>query len=554
MTGRLRNLVGAAFVAAGVSGALLAAPPCALASPDTASGTGSGATQSADRHAAVEKSPGPARPGKVGSRGNRRIERGNGDSESTGAADPAGRSAHVSKRTPSKVAPAPDRALPDSGNRPAPKPSAARVPAVGSDGEAAARRHRASTADPPKAAAVEDPAAVAIPEPSAATGTATRAPSVLNFVGSAVVNVLLGLIHLVDGPPILPPGSTVTVRSSSLVLPIGAGKSVEANWYFPEHADTSTRLIYLQHGFIASAPMYSYTAARLAERTDSIVVAPSLSSNFFDPDAVWLGGSTLQRAVAGLFAGDRRALTESASAAAGYAVTLPEKVVLVGHSAGGTLVTAAAGYMVDNGAIADLAGVVLLDGVEIAGSRAVSDALAKLRGVNDRPIYLMSSMRYFWNRDGDMADKLALARPGRFTGVGLSGGLHIDYLQGGNPLIQFAEYLVAGFSKQQNIDAAGIISAGWINDLFAGTTSGVYGTPGQSIPVATPAGTATATVFPLGQPTPNLLWDLVNGFFNAILNVAGVFAVFDPLTPAAHSQPLAQGSVEQHVAPTATLR
>src|SRR5690606_23720618 len=142
--------------------------------------------------------------------------------------------------------------------------------------------------------------------------------------------------------------------------------------------------------------MYSYTAARLAERTNAIVVAPSLTSNFFAPDAAWVGGSTMHRAVADLFVGDRAALAESAGAAAGHMITLPDKFVLVGHSAGGTLVTSAAGFMVDNGAIEDLAGVVMLDGVEPAGSRLVGDALAKLRGAHDRPIYLISSERYFW--------------------------------------------------------------------------------------------------------------------------------------------------------------
>ena len=86
-------------------------------------------------------------------------------------------------------------------------------------------------------------------------------------------------------------------------LPIGNGEQVEADWYFPDVIDSSTHLIYLQHGFMASGPMYSYTAAHLAERTNSIVVAPSLSSNFFDANADWVGGSTLQRAVAKLFEG-----------------------------------------------------------------------------------------------------------------------------------------------------------------------------------------------------------------------------------------------------------
>jgi hypothetical protein len=205
--------------------------------------------------------------------------------------------------------------------------------------------------------------------------------------------------------------------------------------------------------------------------------------------------------------------------------------VLVGHSAGGTLVTSAAGFMADSGAIADLAGIVMLDGVEPVGSGLVSDALVKLRDDNDRPIYLLSSDRYFWNRGGDMADKLHLARPDRFTGVGLTGGLHIDYMEGGNPLIQFAQYLVGGFSLQRNIDAATDISVGWVNDLFAGTTSsGVYGDPKDVITVATPTGAATAVVLPLGQPARPVWPPLLDAILTAVFDFGGRYLfVYEPL-------------------------
>jgi pimeloyl-ACP methyl ester carboxylesterase len=212
-------------------------------------------------------------------------------------------------------------------------------------------------------------------------------------------------------------------------------------------------------------------------------------------------------------------------------VTLPQKFVLVGHSAGGTLVTSAAGYLADNGGIADLVGVVLLDGVEPAGSRAVKSALAKLSGANDRPIYLISSQRYFWSRGGDMADKLGAARPDRFNGVSLEGGWHSDYLYGGNPLIQRTQYLITGVSAKRNVAAAADISAAWVNDLFAGTTAeGIYGTAGQRFSIVTPDGTAAAVVLPLG-PAQRTPWQrLVDGFFTVIFDWAGRNAfVYEPL-------------------------
>ncbi len=69
-------------------------------------------------------------------------------------------------------------------------------------------------------------------------------------------------------------------------------------------------------------------------------------------------------------------------------------------------------------------------------------------------------------------------------------------MQGGNPLIQFAAYLVAGFSRPRNIDAVKVLAAGWINDMFAGTHDGIYAAPGETIQIDTDAGTASAIALP----------------------------------------------------------
>lgn len=390
----------------------------------------------------------------------------------------------------------------------------------------------AALAPNPSAGAPPSPplVTVALTKPSSAPPPAT----VINLIGSIVFNLLGVAIQVFAGPPVLPHGSTVTVRSSTLTLP-GTGQTVPADWYFPNNGDTPTRLIYFQHGFLATASMYSYTAAFLAESTDSIVVAPSLSSNLFDPRAEWIGGAPLQQAVANLFVGNRDALTASASAAAGHPVVLPTEFVLVGHSLGGALVTAAAGYMVNNGAIGNLAGVVLLDSVDKGD--ALSSALQKLTGANHVPVLDISSERYVWNLDGIVGDELQAARPGQFNGVMLVNGHHIDALQGGNPLIQFSEYLVAGFSQPQNIEAVKTIAAGWINDLFAGTHNGIYGAPQQSIEIPTSAGTATAVVLPFttAQPVQVTPWD---GLSAVILSLLFSFAVYEPL--AGYSPPAAQ--------------
>lgn len=365
----------------------------------------------------------------------------------------------------------------------------------------------------------------AMATPVAALTASRPAPPLVNIVGSLVFNVVGAALQVFSGPPVLPPGSNVTVRSSTLDMP-GTNQTVRADWYFPEDPDSATGVIYLQHGFMATGPMYSYTAAYLAQETNSIVVVPTISSNLFDPNGEWIGGEPMQQSVADLFADDRPELTASASAAAGHPVTLPSKFVLVGHSLGGMLVTGAAGRMVDNGAVDDLAGVVLLDAVDTHGD--MPEALDRLKGANYRPVLLISSEPYVWNRGGTVGQELQTARPGEFNGVMLVGGRHIDGLQGANPILQFAEYLIAGFSQPQNVDAVKVISAGWINDMYDGTDNGVHGAPQESIEIPTPSGTATAVVLPFTstEPVQATPWD---GLVEPLLDALFQYAVYEPL-------------------------
>jgi hypothetical protein len=128
-------------------------------------------------------------------------------------------------------------------------------------------------------------------------------------------------------------------------------------------------------------------------------------------------------------------------------------------------------------------------------ARRCPTALQKLTGVNYRPVLDISSERYVWNVDGLVGDEWQAARPGQFNGVMLVGGRHIDALQGGNPLLQTSEYLIAGFSPPQNIEAVKILATGWVNDMFAGTHDGIYGAPQQSIAIDTSAGAARRLCF-----------------------------------------------------------
>jgi acetyl esterase/lipase len=356
------------------------------------------------------------------------------------------------------------------------------------------------------------------PTPSA---TAAQGPTLLNVIGTVIFNLYAFATRLVGGPAVVPPGSSVTVRQSTLHIDCGDGYDVPADWYIPAAGpEPPTRLIYLQHGFLAAGPWYSYTAATLAEQTNSIVVAPSITSNFLACDACWLGAAPMHEAVADLFKDGDTALADSLRAT-GYTDALPQRVVLVGHSLGGGLVAGTSGQMVDNGSIGKLAGVVMLDGVGLDGSMAASLDLVP----DEIPIYQLAAPAYFWNQNGVGSTALQQARPDRFIGVVLEGGSHVDAMRGGNQLIQFSQELVAGFTEARNVEAAKILMVGWINDMFdpAQEPEGIYGDPGDVITIETPAGEATA----IALPSSLTKWHLFN-LLAPFVALGNTFFTFEP--------------------------
>jgi acetyl esterase/lipase len=351
---------------------------------------------------------------------------------------------------------------------------------------------------------------VAFATPAAAQPNATAFASPLNVVLDIIGTVVFGLYNLViravGGPPMLPPGSTVTVYSSRLRIDCGCapgeGEEVPVDWYIPENPDPE-RIIYLQHGFLAAGPWYSYTAATLAEQTNSIVVAPSITSNFLAYDQCWLGGAPMHQAMAGLFDPNNTALADSLSATEYEGELSWSKVVLMGHSLGGGAVSGIAGYMTDEGTADRLAGVVLLDGVGLNGEMA--NDLSKVDG--DIPIYQLAAPKYMWNSFGSGTAALIEARPDAdFYGVTLVGGSHVDSMRGGNFLIQFSQQLVAGFSKPQNVAAAEILMVGWVNDMFDGDRAeGIYLDSGETRTINTPEGQATLVDLPNSLRRPYIL-------------------------------------------------
>lgn len=364
-------------------------------------------------------------------------------------------------------------------------------------------------------------------------------PPLAEVVGSALFNAVGVLMQTLDGPPVVPPALRDSVQVSSSTLVVSPGNEVPADWYFPTEGEPE-RLIYLQHGFIATGPIYSYTASYLAERTNSVVVVTTVTSNPYAEDGMWLGGDNMHKAVAQLFLDpDRKALNASMSTAtlkAGqetYAV--PQRFVLVGHSLGGGFAPGVAGYYAE-GLVArradgqdapnDLAGVVLLDGVPPSGS--LPDAMERLEQLeasngNDPadyvPVYELGAPPNSFNSTSTVNEDLAAARPGKFNGVVVDGGVHMDAMLGGNPLIQFAAYLVAGIPQPQNPPAVQWLMAGWVNDMFEGNIdpatgrcltdcNGVYGDAGETVDIDGDRGDATAVVLGSGEKPDESAWEL----------------------------------------------
>jgi hypothetical protein len=105
-------------------------------------------------------------------------------------------------------------------------------------------------------------------------------------------------------------GTSITTGQAPLAIPGANGYAVNATWYSPNMDEPPVGLIYLQHGFFRAKANLSALAQQLADRRNSVVVTPTVTSNYFDPYNIW--GSPMQRAVASMFSGDQSELTASA--------------------------------------------------------------------------------------------------------------------------------------------------------------------------------------------------------------------------------------------------
>ena len=387
---------------------------------------------------------------------------------------------------------------------------------------------------------------------ASATAPQIDVPPVISAIGTAVFGLISFAESVFEGPPKALPGSGVTVKRSTLKV---GDQEVPADWYFPDTYDPNSptppeRIIYLQHGFLARGVFYDYTASYLAKETNSVVVAPTLTSNIFATDGMWLGGDQMHRAVADLFLDDNPALLDSAQDAGYGQDALPQNVVLIGHSLGGGLVIDVARMMAADEAGSDppssykLAGVVMLDGVSFTDPVPILDDIPD--GI---PVYNLSATPYPWNLFGTMDHALAEVRGGDFHGAQLLFGLHSDAMIGGNPLVQFGAYLVTGFSLPSNVTGSQVLAAGWINDMFNGTTaSGFYGPPGSTIKIPTPVGPAFGLVQPTPGPITSLAREVTAAFFGLLAHINFATDVDEESTTCAASSEAASPSCAPPIA------
>jgi lipocalin len=116
--------------------------------------------------------------------------------------------------------------------------------------------------------------------------------------------------------------------------------------------------------------------------------------------------------------------------------------------------------------------------------------------------------------------------PGRFRGVVLTGGSHVDAMVGSSPADEIVAQRMTTESLPGNAAAARTLSAGWINDLYAGHAPanaqyGVYAAANSQILL----GEAAAT--PLPTPLANM-WSAAEWRLGAELAAIGGLSGFQP--------------------------
>lgn len=257
--------------------------------------------------------------------------------------------------------------------------------------------------------------------------------------------------------------SEVQTVTAPITVPCGSGgTTVSARWTVPTTGNRNG-VVYLQHGFARSASKVDDLARSIAAR-GLVVVAPDLSS--FGGCAI--NAASTRDAVADLVDGQGtdhlQASADQALTVAGLpAATLPSRVVLAGHSAGGALATAVGGRLAASPSAdvrARLAGVVLLDPVETTDG-AMAAAMPALAATS---VLTVSAPGGSCNDGGSGTGVLTSQRAG-FVGVRLPSGCHCDAEADST---DFLCTLVCGSPSTEDEAVLKRLAADWADDMARG--------------------------------------------------------------------------------------
>ena len=173
--------------------------------------------------------------------------------------------------------------------------------------------------------------------------------------------------------------------------------------------------------------------------------------------------------------------------------------------------------------------VILFDGVPLGDTLLTAltklDDYARQDNGHYIPVREIGAPWNIWNSVSTVNDDLSDARPGQYNGVVLDGGVHMDSMQGGNPLIQFIAYAAAGFPQPQNPPAVEELAVSWLNEWFEeGGGGGDEVAPGSRVDIVTARGIAHGVAI---DRSPAALSWLVHELQDA---VGAIMAspVFDP--------------------------
>lgn len=253
----------------------------------------------------------------------------------------------------------------------------------------------------------------------------------------------------------------------------------DVDWYFPAGAPRGTAVVV--HGFGATKDQYRELATALAADGD-LVFVPTLplmdlrgcalssvipNKGFLDNIAGVLGhghdsGGALERSF--------RAAAEQAGRPDAQ---LPERLVLVGHSAGGDAVFRIGEQLATVYGGAGLAGLVQLDPVRGFDTTVTDDSLAAL-APSGLPIEVIATPPSLCNNGTSGTEAMRKALPGRFLGIEMTTGSHVDALGTADKVVAGAAGLFCGTVTERNAALTREFATTWVHDELTGARTADY--------------------------------------------------------------------------------